>query len=618
MSGPAPTMPPITRVPTATVPAMAPTGSAYVLNSSFVVTNDAVTRTYDWTIAAQTGTPDGYNRTYITINGQMPGPLVEANQGDTLVFNVLNALQNETTSIHWHGMFQNGSAFMDGVPGASQCPIPAGRNFTYSFTVNQYGTYWYHSHSAVQYTDGLLGPLIIHSVDDPLVRGTDFDYEQVLLIQDWYHDAASDIVTELLSLDGYDGTAAAPSPQSGLINGQGVFNCSQLTDDTNCTTPSYPEFTVEPDAKTRFRLINGGSHAQFYFSVDEHTLNVTEADGTVVTGADSVHRVPFHNGQRYSVIIDTTVGSEGDAYWMRATMNTDCFFAVDSTLNATAFAVLRYGSNSTADATSSDWTDVLADQCVDLDESGLVPVVVEDAPSTSDQVVAFDSEFGTVTYGGVSYNRFLVNATSYTNYIYQPILEAVAANGSTAVNSTNVANAIFDDDIWTGDIIINNLDPALDHPYHLHGNEFQIVARGTGTLSIADAASLTYNLTNPVRRDTLVIPAGSYAVLRFSNDNPGVWVLHCHIAWHLAEGFLGLIVSNPNGIAELDYPASIDALCTARPEAASYYTTEPGRKKRAEIDGLLEDRDVEEIAVIKRAARSHSNWSKNRMIRHRR
>ena len=66
--------------------------------------------------------------------------------------------------------------------------------------------------------------------------------------------------------------------------------------------------------------------------------------------------------------------------------------------------------------------------------------------------------------------------------------------------------------------------------YHLHGNEFQIVARGSGTLDAAEAASIDYNTTNPLRRDTLVIPGGEYAVLRISNDNPGVWVLHCHIA----------------------------------------------------------------------------------------
>ncbi|EIM91340.1 uncharacterized protein STEHIDRAFT_152988 [Stereum hirsutum FP-91666 SS1] len=599
-------------------PAVAPGASAYVLNSSFSITDTPVTRSYDWALAARTGTPDGYNRTLLTINGQMPGPLVEANEGDTLIFNITNNLSNETTSIHWHGMYQNGTAFMDGVPGVSACPIQPGQSFVYNFTLTQYGTYWYHSHSSVQYTDGILGPLIIHSTEDPLVLGTDFDEEQVLLYQDWYHEQAANIVTELLSVDGYDGTAAAPSPQSGLLNGEGMFNCSAIadTDSTECTDTSYPEITVTANAKTRFRLINGGSHAQFWFSVDNHTLSVVEADGTVVSGADSIHRVPFHNGQRYSVIIDTTVGSEGDSFYVRGVMNTNCFAVVDDNLNATTFAVMRYGSNSTGlPADSVDWTDTLTTDCIDLDDDVLVPVVSKDAPSTVDQRAAFDSEFGTVVYSDVTYNRFLVNDTSYTNYIYQPLLEAVAAG--TDINSTDVSNVVFDDDVWSGDIIINNLDAALDHPYHLHGNEFFIVARGSGSLSLDDADGITYNTSNPVRRDTLVIPADSYAVLRFANDNPGVWVMHCHIAWHLAEGFLGVVVSRPNAIAALDFPDSIQESCDARPSFISALTTEPGRKrnqigspaqlgrKEARADGF----------DARRLARSAHHWGRKRFGR---
>ncbi|KIM76075.1 multicopper oxidase [Piloderma croceum F 1598] len=536
--GPTPTIegPP---VPTQTTVAVAPNARSYHLNSSFEITDKPVTRTFNWTISAQYGAPDGYNRSHITINGQMPGPLVEANEGDTLVFNLLNALPNDTASIHWHGMFQNGTAFMDGVPGVTQ----GGKSFTYQFKVTQYGTYWYHSHSGAQYTDGLFGPLIIHSVDDPLVRGTDFDCEQVILLNDWYHDESSTIVEGLLSVDGYKGTTAAPSPQSGLINGHGVYNCSALSTTDNCTTLTPPEFVVEPNAKTRFRLINGGSHVQFYFSVDNHTLDVIEADGTPISSFGAVNRVPIHNGAnarfsipKYSAVIDTTVGSAGDSYWMRAEIDTNCLAVIDSTLNTTAFAILRYGSTSTSDPTSSDWTDVLGDECVDFDDADLVPLVKKDAPSTANHRAAFDSAFGSVEYDDVAYHRFLFNDTTYTNYVYQPFLETVANNGS--LNSTNVLYAEFADDVWTGDIIINNLDPALDHPYHLHGYEFFIVARGSGNMSLTDAESLDYNITNPTRRDTLVIPRSSYAVLRFANDLPGVWVLHCHIAWHLAEASL--------------------------------------------------------------------------------
>lgn len=85
----------------------------------------------------------GVSRTMLLINGQYPGPLIRLNRGDRLLVNVTNQMSNATT-VHWHGLFQNGTNWMDGTSGITQCPIPAGSSFLYNFTVeNQFGTYWY-------------------------------------------------------------------------------------------------------------------------------------------------------------------------------------------------------------------------------------------------------------------------------------------------------------------------------------------------------------------------------------------------------------------------------------------------------------------------------------------
>lgn len=79
-----------------------------------------------------------------THTGQYPGPTIEANEGDTIIVNVKNKLPKVGTSIHWHGLFQNGTAWMDGPAGVTQCPIPDGGSFTYKFKIEgQYGTYWW-------------------------------------------------------------------------------------------------------------------------------------------------------------------------------------------------------------------------------------------------------------------------------------------------------------------------------------------------------------------------------------------------------------------------------------------------------------------------------------------
>ena len=98
------------------------------------------------------------------INGQIPGPTIEANWGDDIQVTVTNKITGpeEGTSLHWHGLLQNKTPWFDGVPSVQQCPIAPGSTFTYTFNAGLYGTSWYHSHYSAQYADGLSGPMIIH------------------------------------------------------------------------------------------------------------------------------------------------------------------------------------------------------------------------------------------------------------------------------------------------------------------------------------------------------------------------------------------------------------------------------------------------------------------------
>jgi FtsP/CotA-like multicopper oxidase with cupredoxin domain len=83
------------------------------------------------------------------------------------------------------------------------------------------------------------------------------------------------------------------------------------------------------------------------------------------------------------------------------------------------------------------------------------------------------------------------------------------------INSTLIANVAFDG-IGGGDIIVNNLDAGIVHPYHLHGRGFFLVARGEGSLTSDGLAEVSLNFDNPVRRDVLQIQGGTWAVLRES------------------------------------------------------------------------------------------------------
>jgi len=92
-------------------------------------------------------------------NGSMPGPTIEVNQGDRVRLIVDNHLP-EITTVHWHGFEL--PVEMDGVPGVTQDPIPPGGRFVYEFTVHQHGTFFYHSHMAMQEMMGMIGLFILH------------------------------------------------------------------------------------------------------------------------------------------------------------------------------------------------------------------------------------------------------------------------------------------------------------------------------------------------------------------------------------------------------------------------------------------------------------------------
>lgn len=118
--------------------------SSSILALCFCWLARAATVTYDFNVTWVTANPDGLlDRLVMGINGQWPLPYITATVGDRIVVNVLNQLGNETTSLHFHGIYQNGTTEMDGVTGVSQCPIQPGGSFTYNFTVSPSSTMMY-------------------------------------------------------------------------------------------------------------------------------------------------------------------------------------------------------------------------------------------------------------------------------------------------------------------------------------------------------------------------------------------------------------------------------------------------------------------------------------------
>lgn len=545
------------KLPTATIDP-----SVFALSNDFEVSDVPTTREYTFDINKALASPDGYEREVYTVNNMFPGPVIEANTGDTIIVHVNNHL-DEGQGIHWHGMRQKNTPYMDGVPGITQCPIPPGGSYTYNFTISdQSGTYWWHSHYSNAMADGLWGPLIVHSVDEPIQRGRDYDEDRIVFVTDWMHDDSEIIIAALATPAGYKGSPAPPQGDSILINGRGQTNCT-ATNSSSCYYPAPPEIHVPVNSRVRLRFISATAHPMYRISLDNHPLEIVETDGTAVYGP-TIHEMSIAPGERYSAIINTSEGKEGDAFWLRTSVALGCMFGGVSQVG---LAVVRYTGNemtTTAEPRSYAWSDLAnaTARCAGLDQTyTLSPRERESCrvSRASSQSHIFNSQRGAfVNYLGNTFQGYGFNNISYQNKIFNPLLSIVQRGDP--YESTLVASTTFPD-MGTGVIIINNLDGPIDHPYHLHGNEFQVIGRGTGALSLDNLTNIEFSLENPVRKDTLWIQGGSWAALSIVTDNPGVWALHCHIGWHLTEGKLAVVVVQPNAVGQIACPESWTNLC---------------------------------------------------------
>ena len=111
----------------------------YALHIFLIPLTSAATKEYNFDVGWVTRNPDGQHpRPVIGINGQWPIPRIEVDVGDRLIVNMKNSLGNASATIHFHGLYQNGTSHMDGVAQSTQCPVPPGSTFTYNFTVGEF------------------------------------------------------------------------------------------------------------------------------------------------------------------------------------------------------------------------------------------------------------------------------------------------------------------------------------------------------------------------------------------------------------------------------------------------------------------------------------------------
>jgi len=174
-------------------PASALFGALLVLG----LASRAMAGSYDLVIDEAAIDVTGETQTAFSINGTVPGPVLRFKEGEDLVLNVTNKL-DEDTSIHWHGLIL--PYRQDGVPGISFPGIKPGQTFTYRFPAQQSGTYWYHSHSGLQEQIGVYGAIVIEPKAPEPFR---YDREYVIVLSDWHTQSPETILGNLKKQSDY-------------------------------------------------------------------------------------------------------------------------------------------------------------------------------------------------------------------------------------------------------------------------------------------------------------------------------------------------------------------------------------------------------------------------------
>jgi iron transport multicopper oxidase len=113
------------------------------------------------------------------------------------------------------------------------------------------------------------------------------------------------------------------------------------------------------------------------------------------------------------------------------------------------------------------------------------------------------------------------------------------------------------------DIVVNNHGGTI-HPFHLHGHQFQVIARPGSNAGTWPGVGETTLSPDPPSRDTVDVYGNSYVVIRFRATNPGVYLFHCHIDWHIPMGLSATLIEAPERLRDYVIPPDHITLCEAQ------------------------------------------------------
>ncbi|KAK8966373.1 Laccase-3 [Platanthera guangdongensis] len=506
----------------------------------------------------------------ITVNGQFPGPAIEVRDGDTLALRVVNRARYNVT-IHWHGIRQMRTAWADGPEFVTQCPIRPGESYTYRFTIQgQEGTLWWHARSSWLRAT-VYGALIIRPKDGNSYPFAQPKREYPVILGEWWNKNPIDVHRQATL------TGAAPNVSDAFtVNGQ-------PGDLYKCSSTSTTKLPVKPNETILLRFVNAALNNELFISIAGHTMTVVGADASY-TKSFTTSVLMLGPGQTTDVLL--TANQPPSRYYIAAHAYASAQGAPFD--NTTTTAVLEYDCGCLPGSAKPSLPSTLPAFNETATATAFVTKFRSPAPVQLPSPVT-EQLFFTVGLGllpcprgkacgapnGTRFSASMNNASFVLPSTYS-ILQAHqnSVSGVFTANfpsnppvtfdytGSNISRALWQPTRATKvhrlkygavvELVLQgtNIFTGENHPIHLHGYDFYVLAQGFGNFNPAtDRAK--FNLVDPPQRNTVGVPVKGWAVIRFVAGNPGVWLMHCHLDVHITWG-LAMAFLVENGVGELE------------------------------------------------------------------
>jgi suppressor of ftsI len=448
----------------------------------------------------------GRTVTMLGFNGQYPGPLIEVDEGSTIVVRFTNRT-DFPTAVHWHGLRLDNR--YDGAPHVTQDPVEPGGSFEYRVFFRDAGLYWYHPHHREDVLQdlGLYGNLLVRSRDPGFFAPV--NREEILMLDD------------LLVADGALVGYGLESPTHALM---GRFGNALLVNGE----PRWQSRVRRGDV-VRLFLTNVSSTRVFNLSFEgAATMKVVASDLGRFEHEAWIDNVTIAPAERY--VVDVRFPEAGQVSLVNRVRAIDHmmarFFEERHVLgvvtvsgeratpdHAATFGVLRANKAVTADIDR-----FRPHFARPIDRELLVTLETNDLPFPMRPLLNLESVYrNPVEWAGTMPEMDWIVTGQNARWILR--------DRTTARENMDIAWRFRVGDVIKLRLVSDrNALHAMQHPIHIHGQRFLV-------LSVNGVPN-----DNLVWKDTMLLPTGFVADVLLEVSNPGKWMLHCHIAEHIEAG----------------------------------------------------------------------------------